>query len=126
LNNVPPGPLSGDDSWSPDVTNFYSTSENGNHTHSLSISTVDNHAHLIVIPVSKSSDAGSHAHSIDIPESTSSTTNDHVHLVSIPESRSSTTDDHEHTVSVSSGGSATPINIAPKTLSVNMFMYLGL
>jgi hypothetical protein len=26
---------------------------------------------------------------------------------------------------VSSGGSATPINIAPRSLSVNMFIYLG-
>ena len=33
--------------------------------------------------------------------------------------------DHSHTVTVPSGGSGTPINIAPKTLSVNMFIYLG-
>ncbi len=33
---------------------------------------------------------------------------------------------HTHSVTVSSGGSATPINIAPQTLTVNMFIYLGL
>lgn len=34
--------------------------------------------------------------------------------------------DHTHSVSVSSGGSATPIDISPKSLVVNMFVYLGL
>jgi hypothetical protein len=38
----------------------------------------------------------------------------------------STSSNHSHNVSVSSGGSATPINIAPKSLNVNMFIYLGL
>lgn len=33
---------------------------------------------------------------------------------------------HTHSVTVSSGGSATPVNVAPKSLSVNMFIYLGL
>jgi hypothetical protein len=33
---------------------------------------------------------------------------------------------HTHSVSVSSGGAATPINIAPRSFSVNMFIYLGL
>lgn len=33
---------------------------------------------------------------------------------------------HTHTVSVSSGGSGTAINIAPRSFSVNMFIYLGL
>lgn len=32
---------------------------------------------------------------------------------------------HTHSVSVASGGTATPINIAPKSLTVNMFVYLG-
>jgi hypothetical protein len=34
--------------------------------------------------------------------------------------------DHTHSVSVSSGGSATPVNIAPRSMTVNMFIYLGL
>lgn len=37
----------------------------------------------------------------------------------------STDGDHTHSVSVASGGTATPINIAPKSLTVNMFVYLG-
>lgn len=32
---------------------------------------------------------------------------------------------HSHTVAVASGGSATPIDISPKSLIVNMFVYLG-
>lgn len=32
---------------------------------------------------------------------------------------------HTHSVTVSSGGSNTPINIAPRSMSVNMFVYLG-
>lgn len=33
---------------------------------------------------------------------------------------------HSHSVSVSSGGSGTAFNIAPRSLTVNMFIYLGL
>lgn len=33
---------------------------------------------------------------------------------------------HSHSVSVSSGGSGTALNITPQSLSVNMFIYLGL
>lgn len=36
------------------------------------------------------------------------------------------TDTHNHTVSVNSGGSNTPLDITPRTLSVNTFIYLGL
>lgn len=49
----------------------------------------------------------------------------HQHWIDVPNTNSSTIGDHGHTVTVSSGGSATPINIAPKSLSVNMFIYLG-
>jgi microcystin-dependent protein len=35
------------------------------------------------------------------------------------------TGNHSHIVLIPSGGSATPLNIAPKTLIVNMFIYLG-
>jgi hypothetical protein len=33
--------------------------------------------------------------------------------------------DHNHTVTVSSGGSNTPLDVTPRTLSVNVFMYVG-
>jgi len=50
----------------------------------------------------------------------------HNHFVDIPNFTSGSVGDHNHSVSVSSGGSATPITTAPRTLSVTMFIYLGL
>lgn len=49
----------------------------------------------------------------------------HSHWIDVPNTSSTTNGDHGHTVTVSSGGSSTPINIAPRSLSVNMFIYLG-
>lgn len=68
---------------------------------------------------------GNHAHTVDIPVTTSSTAGQHTHTVDIPSTTSSSDGNHVHSVSVSSGGAATPINIAPKSLTVNMFIYLG-
>ncbi|MEN9969347.1 MAG: hypothetical protein RIR94_1544 [Bacteroidota bacterium] len=70
--------------------------------------------------------AGSHAHVVDIPGTYSTTNGGHTHSIDVPSTTSSTATDHSHAVSVASGGSATPINIAPRSLSVNMFIYLGL
>ena len=39
--------------------------------------------------------------------------------------QTSSTDTHNHSVTINSGGSDTPIDITPKTLSVNTFVYLG-
>ncbi len=69
---------------------------------------------------------GNHNHTVDIPPTTSTAAGAHTHTVDIPSTNSNTTGAHTHSVTVSSGGSATPINIAPQTLSVNMFIYLGL
>jgi hypothetical protein len=69
----------------------------GNHSHSFTTNTVPNHNHTFTTTTN-----GAHTHTI------------------------STDGAHTHTVTVSSGGSASPINIAPQTLSVNMFIYLGL
>lgn len=68
---------------------------------------------------------GNHAHTVDIPATTSTTAGQHAHTVDIPSTTSTTDGNHTHTVSVASGGAATPINIAPKSLTVNMFIYLG-
>jgi hypothetical protein len=68
---------------------------------------------------------GNHTHTVDIPSTASSTAPDHNHSIDVPSTTSSTAPDHSHTVSVSSGGSATPVNIAPQSLTVNMFIYLG-
>ena len=70
--------------------------------------------------------AGNHDHSVNIPATTSTTNGIHTHTVDIANTTSSTNGTHNHLVSVSSGGSATPINITPRSLTVNMFIYLGL
>ncbi len=69
--------------------------------------------------------AGDHNHGVDISAFWSQTDGNHVHTVDVPATTSTTNGAHTHSVSVSSGGSATPLNIAPKSLSVNMFIYLG-
>ena len=69
---------------------------------------------------------GNHNHTVDIPATTSTTAGAHSHTVDIPSTLSTTTGAHTHSVSVSSGGNATPLNIAPRTMSVNLFIYLGL
>ena len=65
--------------------------------------------------------AGDHTHTI-----TTDTQGNHIHNVDIPATISTNNGTHTHAVTVSSGGSATPINIAPRSLTVNMFIYLGL
>ena len=74
----------------------FSTSTDGNHTHTFTTGSVGDHAHNFTTNA-----ISNHNHSIN------------------------TDGDHSHTVSVASGGSATPVNIAPQSLTVNMFIYLG-
>ena len=116
--------------------NFTGTSGNGgNHNHTTDPSPVNTNP------------AGSHSHTVSPASSptiygwsvgtgagagyniagniTSSTAPDHSHYLDMPATSSSFTGDHNHSLSVSSGGSGTAINITPKTLSVNMFIYLG-
>lgn len=64
---------------------------------------------------------GNHNHTLNINNSGS-----HTHTVDIPATTSTTAGTHTHSVSIASGGSSTPINITPKSLTVNMFIYLGL
>lgn len=75
----------------------FNSSASGNHSHSLNINA-----------------AGDHTHSF-----TTNTVSDHSHTINSDGA-------HTHSVNVSSGGSANPINIAPRSLTVNMFIYLGL
>jgi hypothetical protein len=70
-------------------------------------------------------DNGNHWHNVDIAGFASSINGNHLHAVDVPSTTSTTNGAHTHSVSVSSGGSATPVNIAPQSLSVNMFIYLG-
>lgn len=69
--------------------------------------------------------AGNHNHWTDISGFASSINGNHTHSIDVPSTASSTVPDHSHSVTISSGGSANPINIAPKSLTVNMFIYLG-
>ncbi len=69
---------------------------------------------------------GNHTHTVDIPSTSSTTNGVHSHSVDVGVTTSTTAGSHTHSVSVSSGGSATPINITPRSLTVNMFIYLGL
>jgi hypothetical protein len=73
-----------------------STSFSGNHSHNLNVNTSGDHNHTF----------------------TTNSVSDHNHTIG-------TDGAHTHVVTVSSGGSASPINIAPKSLTVNMFVYLG-
>lgn len=50
----------------------------------------------------------------------------HAHWIDVPGLWSSENGDHGHNVTVSTGGSGTPLTTSPKSLSVNMFIYLGL
>lgn len=97
-----------------------STTTNGNHTHTGSVGgsnwygggtyvgAFDAGIHPFYTPTLTIDPAGNHNHTVDIPSTTSSAAAD-----------------HSHTVTVSSGGSGTAINIAPMSLSVNTFIYLG-
>lgn len=105
-----------------------------------------NHQHTVDPAPINSGWAGSHSHTISpkildplygwgigwggngftaAGTTTTSSAPDHQHVVDIPSTSSSFPGDHFHSLSVASGGNASPINITPKTLSVNMFVYLG-
>lgn len=81
------------------TANFGNTSSVGNHSHGFTTNS-----------------SGSHNHNF-----TTSNVSDHTHAITVNSNGA-----HTHNVTVSSGGSATPINIAPRSLTVNMFIYLGL
>lgn len=100
-------------------TDYYFSENNGTNWgwFGSAASDWDNRGHSIT---GTTSWAGDHTHTFG-----TSTNGGHTHTVDIPSTTSTTDGAHTHTVSVASGGSATPINIAPKSLIVNMFVYLG-
>jgi len=114
FSNQPGQHPTGDANYGNGSNHFIGTEGNGNH------------AHTVDIPATTSTTNGNHLHTVDIPSTTSNSTGTHAHSVDILATTSTITGAHAHAVSVASGGSATPINIAPKSLSVNMFIYLGL
>ncbi|MEN9969348.1 MAG: hypothetical protein RIR94_1545 [Bacteroidota bacterium] len=100
-------------------TDYYFSENNGQNWgwFGSASSDYDNRGHSIT---GTTSWAGDHTHTIS-----TNTTGGHTHTVDIPSTTSSSDGTHSHAVSVASGGTATPINIAPKSLIVNMFIYLG-
>lgn len=107
-----------------------------------------NHAHNVDPPLTYTNNAGNHYHQMPFNNDdyngggggnqsleddggswsyrTTTWAGDHNHYVDIPNFTSGSVGDHNHSLSVSSGGSGAAITVAPKTLSVTMFIYLGL
>jgi hypothetical protein len=118
--------------------NSVPTSTNGNHTHTGSVSGsgwnaggafvggFDAGGFGLYTQILTIDQSGDHNHTVDIPSTTSSTSGDHLHSIDIPSTTSTASGNHTHVVTVSSGGSGTAFNIAPRSLTVNMFIYLGL
>lgn len=114
------------------------TTTNGSHTHNISVN--DNNVITVASGnVSSMKEAqlnwtagsaasyanvlstdGSHAHTLNVNNN-----GNHLHTVDIPSTDTSTEGTHSHSVTVASNGQNAPIQISPKTLSVNMFIYLG-
>jgi hypothetical protein len=65
-------------------------------------------------------EAGNHNHTFY-----TTTDGSHDHYVDFASSSTTAADTHTHSVTVSSGGSGSAITITPKSLAVNMFIYLG-
>lgn len=118
-----------------------STSTNGSHSHSGSALSAGAHTHPIEFRNStaatesasgnqpwsqgsfttnsntmRTTIAGNHTHNLSIDSN-----GNHSHSLNINSSGH-----HSHTITVNSGGTNEPFNIAPKNLTVNMFIYLGL
>jgi hypothetical protein len=106
-----------------------------------------NHAHNVDPPGTYTADAGNHYHDMwfnnddyngsgggnqsleddggGLQLRNTNWSGTHNHYYDVPNTTSTTNGDHAHTATVSSGGSGTAITVAPKTLSVTMFIYLG-
>jgi len=54
-----------------------------------------------------------------------SSSGNHSHLIDVPNTATTTSPNHAHNVNVNSGGSGTALNIAPRSMTVNMFIYIG-
>jgi hypothetical protein len=117
--------------------NFTGTSgNNGGHSHNVdppatNTNTTGNHAHSMPFNNDDYNGSGGGNQSLEDDGGWWSYrytdwAGDHYHTVDIPSFTSGSVGDHNHSVSVSSGGSGTAITVAPKTLSVTMFIYLGL
>ncbi len=140
-NGATPGAVSGSNTTTlsqnnlPNVNFPVTIQNNGDHNHYINSSTANtssggNHNHTFS-PTFSSTTAGwgigGGGAGLTIAGTTNTSFNGaHLHSVTIPAAYSASNGTHSHSATVSSGGSGTPINVAPATLSVNMFIYLGL
>ena len=107
----------------------------GNHKHSGTTSSGGSHNHSVNALKSGTGDSGIVGNNNADPGSANGSTSSagsHTHnfetnnaSAGTPSGTISSDGAHTHTVTVSSGGSGTPVIIIPKSLSVNMFIYLG-
>ena len=103
------------------------TSSAGSHTHTGTTNTTGAHTHSLSVKFSSTDSfwqvayLANNAGFTNPGPSTTTSNGNHSHTLDIDSNGT-----HTHTVSVSSGGSGTAINIAPRGLSVNTFIYLGL
>lgn len=120
----------------PNVSFTGSTGTSGNHAHNVDppltyTNTNGNHQHYTSFNNDDYNGGGGGNQSLEDDGGTwsnryTSWAGDHNHYVDIPNFTSASNGDHTHSVTVSSGGSGTAVTVAPKTLTVNMFIYLGL
>jgi microcystin-dependent protein len=113
------------------------TSSAGSHTHtvdpaSANTNTTGSHTHTGTVGGHNWNGGGTYAGGFAAgpfafynPTLTINSDGNHAHSVDIPSTTSSSDGAHTHSVTVSSGGSGTAVNIAPRSLSVNTFIYLG-
>jgi hypothetical protein len=120
----------------PNINFSGSTGNAGNHAHNVDpvgvyTNTTGNHQHFTSFNNDDYNGSGGGNQSLEDDgggwsNRYTSWAGDHNHYVDIPNTTSSTNGDHTHSVTVNSGGSGTAITVAPRTLSVTMFIYLGL
>jgi hypothetical protein len=115
----------------PNVNFSGTAASNGSHSHSGTTSSNGDHSHSpqgtsgangsFLKTGFEGSGAGVGGGSAFTTASTTTTNGAHTHSYI-----TSSDGSHTHTVTVSSGGSGTALSIAPKSMAVNMFIYLGL
>lgn len=110
----------------PNVNFSVAVSSEGDHSHSGSTNTTGSHVHNMTFQHNQQ-DHGISGNIGDNGERGNTTysgsmqaAGNHSHTVS-----TNTTGSHAHTVTVNSGGSGTALDITPKSLSINTFIYLG-
>jgi hypothetical protein len=120
----------------PSINFFGSTGNAGNHAHNVDpagVYTADsgNHYHDMYFNNDDYNGSGGGNQSLEDDGGgwqlrNTNWSGTHSHYYDVPNTTSTTNGDHAHTVTVASGGSGTAITVAPRTLSVTMFIYLGL